>query len=95
MGFLNRTGAEIVVNFIKNTPQNFFRTEKIPKVPSSAIKSPFQSGLPGACYRKMPKSVLKKEKCFDFAIESSIDFKKGQILKKSGKKLFCSQEGMG
>ena len=38
--------------------------------------------LPGACYRKMPKSVLKKEKCFDFTIESSIDFKKGQMLNK-------------
>ena len=38
--------------------------------------------LPGACYRKMQKSVLKKEKCFDFTIESSIDFKKGQILNK-------------
>ena len=38
--------------------------------------------LPGACYRKMPKSVLKKEKGFDFTIESSIDFKKGQILNK-------------
>ena len=36
--------------------------------------------LPGACYRRMPKFVLKKEKCFDFTIESSIDFKKGQIL---------------
>ena len=38
--------------------------------------------LPGACYRKMPKSALKKEKCFDFTIESSIDFKKGQIFNK-------------
>ena len=38
--------------------------------------------LPGACYRKIPKSVLKKEKCFYFTIESSIDIKKGQILNK-------------
>ena len=30
--------------------------------------------LPGACYRKMPTSVLKKEKWFDFTIETSIDF---------------------
>ena len=36
--------------------------------------------LPGVCYRKMPKYVLKKEKWFDFTIETSIDFKKGQIL---------------
>ena len=36
--------------------------------------------LPGACYRKMPTSVLKKEKGFGFTIESSIDIKKGQIL---------------
>ena len=46
------------------------------------MASPAIAELPGACYRKMPKSVLKKEKCFDFTIESSIDFKKGQILNK-------------
>ena len=34
----------------------------------------FLSELPGALYWKMTKSGLKKEKCFDFTIESSIDF---------------------
>ena len=38
--------------------------------------------LTGACYRKMPKSVLKKETWFDFTIETYIHFKKGQILNK-------------
>ena len=41
--------------------------------------------LPGACYRKMPKSVLKKEKCFDFTIETSIDIKKAKYLINSKK----------
>ena len=31
------------------------------------------------------QNVLKKEKCFYFTIETSIDFKKGQILENSKK----------
>ena len=57
------------------------------KLPTVNVKSRLifinpRPELLGASYRKMPKSVLKKENWFDFTIETSIDFKKGQILNK-------------
>ena len=55
----NHLRGRFLIRF-RSPPNSFFKISKVE--------------LPGACYRKIPKSVLKKENWFDLTIETSIDF---------------------